>query len=245
MTESESSLARTGRILRFLFKYRNAGRLQRARPRRRHVAAPLTPATEGKPEEFVTDLEALGPTFIKIGQALSTRADMVPPEYLVALERMQDNVEPVAFDLIRAVVEEELGVRLDKAFEIFDETPLGSASLAQVHQATMRGGRMVAVKVQRPAGRARTSATTSTRSPPSPASRQSPTSGDACASPTGCTSSARRCWPNSTTRARSRDAAGLDIASRREPRTLRQHFEQYPELLVPTTAVGPDPARGC
>jgi predicted unusual protein kinase regulating ubiquinone biosynthesis (AarF/ABC1/UbiB family) len=150
MTDSESSLARTGRILRFLFKYRNAGIFSGLDLDAATVSTIDTPATEGKPEEFVTDLEALGPTFIKIGQALSTRADMVPPEYLVALERMQDNVEPVAFDLIRAVVEEELGVRLNKAFESFDETPLGSASLAQVHKATLRGGRMVAVKVQRP-----------------------------------------------------------------------------------------------
>jgi predicted unusual protein kinase regulating ubiquinone biosynthesis (AarF/ABC1/UbiB family) len=63
---------------------------------------------------------------------------------------MQDNVEPVPFDVIRTVIEEELGARINKVFESFDETPLGSASLAQVHRATLRGGRPVAVKVQRP-----------------------------------------------------------------------------------------------
>jgi len=106
--------------------------------------------TEGKPEEFVDDLEALGPTFIKIGQALSTRPDMVPPAYLSALERMQDDVAPAPFEDIRAVVEEQLGARLGKLFAEFEETPLGGASLAQVHRARLRDGRPVAVKVQRP-----------------------------------------------------------------------------------------------
>ncbi len=150
MTDAESSLARTGRILRFLFKYRSAGVFSGLDVDAASAAAGDVPTTEGKPEEFVADLEALGPTFVKIGQALSTRADMVPPEYLLALERMQDNVAPVAFDEIRPVLEEELGVRLSKAFESFDETPLGCASLAQVYRATLRGGRLVAVKVQRP-----------------------------------------------------------------------------------------------
>ena len=107
-------------------------------------------ADEGRPEAFVDDQEAMGPTFIKIGQALSTRPDMVPPEYLVALERMQDDVAPAPFEDIRTVIEDELGVKLGKLFESFEETPIGGASLAQVHRARLRDGRAVAVKVQRP-----------------------------------------------------------------------------------------------
>ncbi|MCY7355135.1 MAG: AarF/ABC1/UbiB kinase family protein [Lysobacter sp.] len=150
MNEPSTGFARTARILRFLLKYRSAGVFTGLDL----DAATLDPAdahdTEGKPEEFVTDLEVLGPTFVKIGQALSTRPDMVPEQYLVALERMQDDVAPLPIDVIRQVVEEELGVRPNKIFETFEETPLGCASLAQVHRATLRDGRVVAVKVQRP-----------------------------------------------------------------------------------------------
>ncbi|HWC33584.1 MAG TPA: AarF/UbiB family protein [Mycobacteriales bacterium] len=100
--------------------------------------------------ELAADLERLGPTFIKLGQLLSTRADLLPAPYIDALARLQDRLEPFGFEAVRATVEDELCVRLSRAFDDFDETPLAAASIGQVHSAVLRGGRAVVVKVQRP-----------------------------------------------------------------------------------------------
>jgi predicted unusual protein kinase regulating ubiquinone biosynthesis (AarF/ABC1/UbiB family) len=100
--------------------------------------------------ELAADLERLGPTFIKLGQLLSTRADILPPPYLEALARLQDNVGPFSFADVERIVEDDLGVRLSKAFNRFDSVPMASASLGQVHRAEMRDGREVVVKIQRP-----------------------------------------------------------------------------------------------
>ncbi len=94
--------------------------------------------------------EELGPTFVKLGQLLSTRPDLVPPEYVEEFSQLHDRVQPLPFETIQQILKEEYGEKRDQFFESIDPSPLGAASIAQVHRARLKTGEEVVVKIQRP-----------------------------------------------------------------------------------------------
>lgn len=146
---SPRHLGRYRDVARLLLKHRHADLLE--------LSGPGDPegASAADAEALVSELERMGPTFVKLGQLLSTRADLLPPVYLEALSRLQDDVEPFGFAEVERIVSAELGARMSRAFTSFQAEPMASASLGQVHEAVLRDGRPVAVKVQRPGIRAR------------------------------------------------------------------------------------------
>lgn len=104
----------------------------------------------GNPKELRLALEELGPSFVKIGQILSTRPDILPIEYITELQNLQDNVKPENFDIMKEVIESELKGPINKIFLDFKETPIASASLSEVFWAKLMTGKEIVVKVQKP-----------------------------------------------------------------------------------------------
>ncbi|HEX3895526.1 MAG TPA: AarF/UbiB family protein [Rudaea sp.] len=138
-SHTTAALGRSPALLRFALKYRHLW-----------TDPEGVRATREDAQAFASDIQSLGPAFVKIGQALSIRPDLLPRVYLESLEQLQDDLPAVPFEEIREVIERELSIRVSHAFASLDETPLAAASLAQVHAATLRDGREVVIKVQRP-----------------------------------------------------------------------------------------------
>ena len=102
------------------------------------------------PEELRTTLEDLGPTYVKIGQIMSSRVDLLPEAYCKELEKLRQNVKPFPAELARAVIEDETGKKIDEIYQEFRDKPLGAASMGQVHYAVLKDGTPVVTKIQRP-----------------------------------------------------------------------------------------------
>ncbi len=112
--------------------------------------APPLDKNAPSPEELVKDLQTLGPTFMKLGQLLSTQTDILPDAYADALAKLQDHADPFPYPEVEKIIQEELKAKVRDIFIEFDPQPLAAASLAQVHRAILPSQRIVAVKVQRP-----------------------------------------------------------------------------------------------
>jgi ubiquinone biosynthesis protein len=114
------------------------------------LAAAYEEGTSARGQHLRELLDELGPTFVKFGQLLSTRPDVVPPDIIAELRALQDDVRPFPFEQAERVIEEDLGNSLERLFLSFDREPVAAASIGQVHKAVLPNGKTVAVKVQRP-----------------------------------------------------------------------------------------------
>ncbi|MBI3026717.1 AarF/ABC1/UbiB kinase family protein [Candidatus Woesearchaeota archaeon] len=149
-------IKRFNEILRVLFDQGFDFLLERIRlkhmvPITKRLGSKLRKSEELKPEVMLRKtLEELGPTFIKFGQILSVRPDLIPKEYSKELEKLQDKVPEFSFNEVKSVIEKELGKSIENLFLHFEKKPIASASISQVHKAMLKNGDKVAVKVQRP-----------------------------------------------------------------------------------------------
>ena len=144
------------RFFKFMMKYWNSDVFSYTEEKIAGSESEIESETfDHSPEELAEDLKSMGPTYVKLGQLLSTRPDLLPPPFLNALATLQDDVEVVNYQEVEKIFKEELGVRISKAFASFETEPLASASIGQVHRAVLHSGKTVAVKVQRPGIRKR------------------------------------------------------------------------------------------
>jgi len=120
-------------------------------PLTKKIKSRLKEKKELKPEVMLRrTLERLGPTFIKFGQLLSVRPDLIPKEYVKELEKLQDKVQPFSYSEAKEIIEKEFGKSPDQLFLNFEATPIASASISQVYKATLKSGQKAAIKIQRP-----------------------------------------------------------------------------------------------